>query len=421
MGSLLDLYNKDPKAFRFRSRVRDSKPVLIGRFLNHGVGDPSYASLEHESALCLDQVNQRTNGKFLTGQFFGLDRYKTVRIPGPATSKSYYWNGTNRDLRYEGLIVPDLPPIYVSRYGDSPFENAARSIYDSEVTHFGAEALSKSRPDNPLFDLSTAIGELKDLPSSLRQRFLIGKRPLKSIADLGLAYQFGWAPLFRDVRDLVLNSFNLNKAANQLIANEGRPVRRYRLLRSSTVSIDPVRRRTYGAAGSLPVTTDFYPDLPSHTDTASVTDRVWTTSVFVYRLPGGPRTDLWTYNLYRKLLGVELSPKVVYNLVPWSFLADYFTSLGDYVDAVAGSSTVEELSVLNAFVMRHKKFETKRSCNYTLFNGRDVIVSGSNSSSIVYESKRRGVIDPTNPGLEVGKNLTDSQLGILGLLGLSRL
>lgn len=426
MPTLLDRYNQNPRAFRFRSRNGYGRSTFLGTFYDtYGNRYPNYAALRYEVGLCLDNTNSPVNGKYYGGSFFGLDRYGYHHNPGGANCFSSYYgvnqSGNLNKSHYEGNIIGGVPPAYVSRYGESAYEDAFRGVFENETDQLGAKALSNLRPDSPLIDSATAIAELRDIPRSLHQRFNIGDKPLKGISDLALAYQFGWAPLFRDVRDFVTKSFDVNRTLNQLIRDEGRLIRRFRNLHDKTVTRDPVVGSGYGSVGSQSFTTDYYVGVPSHIDVCKVTDRAWASGVFTYSLPGGDRTQLWQNNVRRKILGLELSPAVVYNLIPWSFVLDYFTDVGDYVDAIYGSSTVDRLNVSSAFVMRHKRGSVERQANYAL-RGRDGgVVNGVLSCVTFSESKRRTVIDASSPGVDFGKDPSDFESAILGLLGLSRL
>lgn len=63
---------------------------------------------------------------------------------------------------------------------------------------------------------------------------------------------------------------------------------------------------------------------------------------FKYWLPPGPRDFPWTARLRRRMLGSRVTPSVAWNLMPWTFLVDYFSTLGKAVENL-GPGVEEQL------------------------------------------------------------------------------
>jgi len=288
------------------------------------------------------------------------------------------------------------------------------NFYSSDA--WGATAWSKMKPDKPNMAAFNAIYELKDVPEMLRQRFL--QNGLSEIGNYYLALKFGWEPLLRDVRDFVLTHMKSQDRLKQLIRDEGRPVRRRITLQDS-----PDEESTVQRAG-----TDFYPSFVGYfygpgawsRDTIMSNDRVWASARFRYWLPGGPRDVYWSAAMKAKIFGLYPTPKVIYDMIPWSWLVDWFSNLGDCISNLQ-TSVVDRLAADYAYVMREVSRTLTRTTQATFYHDKTLepfTVTGSSTST--QASKYRVGADPFGFGTPEN-SLSGVQLSILGALGLSRL
>jgi hypothetical protein len=118
---------------------------------------------------------------------------------------------------------------------------------------------------------------------------------------------------------------------------------------------------------------------------------------------------------------LSLTPSVVYNIIPWTWLIDYFTNLGDVFDAI--SSGVEERFIADYFyVMREVSYTDYHQCSFDVYT--NWTASSTERIDCTWETtvtqKHRTVASPFGFGL-TDDSLSPLQLGILGALGLSRL
>lgn len=188
------------------------------------------------------------------------------------------------------------------------------------------EALARTNPAKPIVDLPLFLFELRELPRALRD---LG-RQLDGAArsDPGgtyLSYQFGWAPLFSDLRTLL----SLVKETEKRIKSLKEDARHQRSKgglpgRSWTVS-DKTYRWSYGGSGMYVryrrtyeetnwYSTAYYvdpSDLPSLTDSG--------------------------YERMQWALGLKVSASTVWNAIPWSWLIDYFSTIGSFMEANRGN------------------------------------------------------------------------------------
>ena len=203
-----------------------------------------------------------------------------------------------------------------------------------------------------------------------------------------------------------------------LLSHNGKPVRR-RVNIAETIS-DPGLLAGNSYAGLYPVlVTQYYTRQPTYLEKTWTEDRVWASARFRYWLPEGPRDVQWTNKMKRALLGLNPSPSVVYNAVPWTWLIDWFTNVGNLIENVE-PGVADRLAADYFYVMR--EIQWRRTQDTVGFfrdpQGNPFTVSASASYSKFRKTRIKG--DPfgfnTNPA-----SLSGVQLAILGALGMSRI
>jgi len=288
----------------------------------------------------------------------------------------------------------------------------------ADPTSWGATAYKRMRPDLPSFNLANAIYELKDVPGMLKQRFT---PELREIGNTFLAYQFGWKPLLQDVRDTVLTQMSAQKRLNQLIRDNGRPVRRKIMLEDTRISTTYDNVKTYPVAGMVPVlTSQFYQGAECIHNLYDYR-RTWASAQFRYWLPEGPRDIVWKRRMLANIFGLNVTPDMVYKAVPWTWLVDWFSNAGDVISNMSGGMA-GRLAADRYYLMQERGAyytlqSTQRFCKddgkFSL-----ITVNGTNTCQWYHKVRMKG--DPF--GLNTSPNqLTGMQQAILGALGLSRL
>lgn len=213
---------------------------------------------------------------------------------------------------------------------DPPF--AAVPPYDV------ANIWARTNPSRASVLLPAAIFELKDLPDMIRQagRFLKTARrdwpslvrPGKETRDLAsanLALQFGWAPLVSDLVKMAKFQSSVDKRRKEIEANTSSGGYRRRItLGTSTLSISGSRAVNFGNYRNF-----FVPY------TGKSTSKQWAVVKWQPTSPGTsilPKSD---NELRRLLAGLTLSQALInaWEVLPWSWLIDYFTNIGDVLQA----------------------------------------------------------------------------------------
>lgn len=181
--------------------------------------------------------------------------------------------------------------------------------------------LARTNPGRASVSMPVFIGELRDLPHMVQ---LAGNSILKRTSSGYLAWEFGWKPLFSDLRKMLDFQATVAKRVRELerLYGKGGLKRRMSLANSgleshSNVTIDSTishlvncRRNTFTARRSWG-TVRWKPDtLPALEH----------------------RPDL--QKLARKaVFGLSLQAEDAWNLIPWTWLIDWFSNAGEYISA----------------------------------------------------------------------------------------
>jgi len=406
-----------PTFLRVRTRNASGSPAYMGS--THSVFDDSvistgYMVLDQTAGYVADEGgNTFRDGHYSGGGYFRLYRNGVRYEPTGAIDILTAKNGP----RYsDARIIAGIPDRYQFDFTWNGNYNPENFDADS----FGAEAWNRARPAQPRLSVLNSLLELREWPSTTKPKIL-KYRNTKAWADYHLAIQFGWLPLLSDVQNFVQNFIERNKQADQLIRDEDRPVRRrFELGSKSHPNSNPsVRGQSYGAVQSGMVT-DAFAGVPTYEDSCEWGNKLWFSGRFRYHLPGELRDLDWRRALIMKIVFGTPSPSVVYNAIPWTWLIDYFSNVGDIISNM-DNGLASTLTADYAFVMQTKYIRyTRKAYGYVKRHG------GGNqdfqcSTQIVKETKERTIVNPFGPSFNDFGSLSDQQVGILGALGLSNL
>lgn len=120
------------------------------------------------------------------------------------------------------------------------------------------------------------------------------------------------------------------------------------------------------------------------------------------------------------LFGLTPTPQVIWNAIPWSWLADWFSNAGDVLSNL-DTGVADRCAADYFYVMREKGIIITYNCDFYLANTTRYEGNHFSLDSVAQattKSRLRG--DPF--GFHLSEiNLNPMQLSILGALGLSRL
>lgn len=202
------------------------------------------------------------------------------------------------------------------------------------------ELHARTNPSKPSIDIANFIGELKDLPHMLKQvgDSYVKKKLGHATGAYNLQYQFGWKPLLGDlakmltIQDLVTSRFNQLRK----LRDNGSTVRKVQLFNQTSTATGGGRNDHWNMA--LKTVRN---------------DKIWGYTIWE-PTDSFPLTDAELYALARKVaLGLSIRPEVGWNLLPWSWLIDWFSNVGTFLEANNNSA---RLTCKVANLCYHKTF-----------------------------------------------------------------
>lgn len=314
------------------------------------------------------------------------------------------------------------------------------SFIDSFANKHLPEVLPKALANRRQFNLFYQLGELKDLPQLIdgTRAFLdeltrFAKDPVtslhladKTLAGAYLTKIFGYDSLLQAAQQLIAYPTKLSKKLNYLLQKNGKTV--------------PVRAlRIYDGPQVLPfsVMADLVPSMIPVPYCETTNLRCYDLSKVEYRCSVNQRINFpkvgTPYGSAQTLSNsIGLTPRVVdlYNLIPWTWLIDWFTGLSSYLDmfeAVNG-----DWQLINAgfvHVLAHVEFAltgtvTIRNHRITLFSDGTESESFFDPVEVPVNFFYSGIADTRYNVVDLGAvkavdlpdSLTDQQLSIITAL-----
>lgn len=317
-----------------------------------------------------------------------------------------------------------------------------------ELNALGSSYIRKFRPGNPFGTLGLLIGELHQIP---RIPILALKHRSARFRDIGSEYlniEFGWKPFLKDLVNLYESQRVMSSALRKLVINNGISIKRRSKRDEDTISSDwengyipyPFTWMGDGSSGGSSTLEEFYSLGPFNagadsdmtgfvswkTRTQTITES-WFVGTFKYYVPD-IGSDRWTEKAKSALFGVNATPSLIYELMPWSWLIDWFANVGDIMSNVS-SNAVDNETLDNAHVMQTvtDRFDVHAHVAWDYyertFAGTPVfsVAPGSDDLhfSSIWKSKYRQKASPFGFGLKTA-DFTLRQKAILAALATSR-
>lgn len=322
-------------------------------------------------------------------------------------------------LNYTGRVVPSVSPGSIPSPPVIPLWSEEQALLNSKSPIL----YKRARPGNPTADVGVTLTEFvrEGLPN-IPGRLLARLRNMRSVGKEYLNVQFGWAPLVRDIQKMYETYRRLDQHLKQLSRDNGKSIRRRRSLgvqTSSSITTESFTRPYERIFNPPP-----WAALSTGSSTLSVLTKTeeeyWFVGSFRYYIPD-IGSDQWTRRATRALFGANPTPEVLWNVLPWSWLLDWFGNIGDVVSNISPNAA-DNLTSEYAFTMHRKITKVYTECTgiYTPFASTKV-QPGTYSCSTVEITSSKSRIE-TNPyAASLGwDGLSPYQLSILGALGISR-
>nr|UJQ85137.1 MAG: hypothetical protein 1 [Leviviridae sp.] len=362
----------------------------------------------------------KSEGMDLGGEFYTRNQeYEVTHAPTVSA-----WTTD----RYNSYIASYNGRIYASLL-DLPGTGDSFAATGSSLDALGTTAISRTIPTNPVVDGSTFFGELvrDGFPAVIGAATLGLKKG--GLAGDFLNFEFGVLPLISDIRNFLKAVTKSEMILTQLRRDSGRVVRRryYFPIELTSTETSNVGTLAGFKPWPQPVYSSYWPfdyTLSRSIKHTSIKKEVWFSGAYTYYLDMGDETHdkLIRYSQYaKKLLGIRLTPDVLWNLAPWSWMIDWVTNLGDVFHNVSAFAS-------DGLVLRYGYVMAKTTHRYSKtvtgirpLAGRnvyqDTLLPVSTTSSFVLKQRRKAT--PYGFGLELdGFDLR--QWAILGALGMTR-
>lgn len=264
--------------------------------------------------------------------------------------KYFYLDHTDYNYSMRG------PSGYISRARvetlRNQIESRALAVMQANVLRLykGCSAQKKAttlfRNAVELRDLPKSVLQLKETLINLRNWSVVHQVPQKLLEQLHsfktnlrdipkeyVSYAFGWRQTYSDLQDLLLSTERISKRINFLIRRNGKAT-------------------TYRAQAKVPgafATTSGFDYAMFNGESSPIIDsnvvyehnlRMVINTTFEF-----PEVDTPTFRKkeFIRQLGVVPSPMDLYNLTPWTWLVDWFTGLGNYLETIERINTDREL------------------------------------------------------------------------------
>lgn len=305
----------------------------------------------------------------------------------------------------------------------------------------------KTRPGNSVANVGQFLVELRDLPTvpglgnvTRKLRVPLSQVPsvlrgqLRGFQNLGSEYLnvvFGWKPFVSDVRKMYNLWHKIDREMAKIIRENGKGIHRKATVSREKTSTQPpgtsynlayvschgAPPNMFGVTGSTVVKV-----------TSTFEEHVWFSARYRYYIPNVSSSQ-WNRRARLALFGGLPTPEVLWEVLPWSWLVDWFSNVGDVVSN-ASPNAVDNLTMSHSYIMRHVRETTQWTAEThhpprntgagtsfpTVFRGVDFTFSTTETVEI---KSRYGGGNPF--GLNVGlSTLSGGQLAILAALGISR-
>jgi len=290
-----------------------------------------------------------------------------------------------------------------------------------ELKDLSRSVASLQRTLKDFAKLSASLGS----KSKLRDSIFDLKRTAKNIPNEYLSYHFGWKMLYKDLMDLLATPEKLSKKMAFLIKRAGKPTT-FRTKRSFVSALSE------GVSGFVYDISPFEQDSSTTQRLARETElRMVINATFDFPPPSGVSFRIGSF---LDSIGVIPRPTDLYNLVPWTWLLDWFTGLGNYIEVIdninrdpglinwgmiTGQTKGKIITNYKAKSLTSTYLREDGIPDYTLLEELQPV---SHESVLLYECRiRKDMAQVLDVNTTAGLNLSAYQLSILGALLAQRL
>jgi hypothetical protein len=367
-----------------------------------------------------EHVHNQLNGLDIGGEFYSEQQTyeRQYRDYSPYSFKgAYIGSSTN----FRGFVLPGLSQV------PEPLKSWPTIDLNekTQLAAVGSTAISRTKPLDPTSNAATFFGEmfLGGNPRMLGAELLRNRAAFfRSLGSEYLNVEFGWKPFISDLRKFLFSVKESDKILNQVKRDSGKVVRRkYRF--------PEVRIRSFEYSGT------YYQEFEDHWSGAfwalnpggaqsgyrEAVRNYWFSGAYRYYLaPGDSRWGkIERYvALADKLLGVRITPEVLWELAPWSWLVDWVSNVGDVISNL--STFANDGTVLKYGYVMGDVSITDYHASSSGVRWANGTYSGPAQFSRGIRAKMRQRATPYGFGLDPSVDFTARQWAIIAALGLTK-
>lgn len=347
------------------------------------------------------------------------------------TEKTFLGSLSHRSVSISRGTIQYTGPLIPADSGAVPPTGDKAANFDNQ-SYYGPKAIAGTIPTDPATHVAEVLGEILErsfLPSLTGVKFKTFQEMLNRISEGYLNFQFGWKPFKKDIQDLLAGVTSANEVIRQYERDSGKPVRRkYNFPVENATTVTTSTNSTVmpqDGHGGYPNSSSYSQYLGigsrggTHTKTVSTEKKIWFSGAYTYlaslNYNSGSAISERAASI-NHLLGLELTPKDVWDLAPWSWLVDWRYNVGDNIKN-ASLLASDGLVIKYGYLM----CTTSTVTTHTLEGWTDWSGSSYGPISATFYSikKERHRASPygfgTNPA-----SLSDKQWAILAALGFTR-
>lgn len=349
--------------YGFRREVRKTQSMTLGKGLYAPLTGTSTSTFVADDRTDISLDDQQAINGFISdttrhtrGQYFSQGECE-MYFPKIVCASSKYKRVQNRseviqvatDL-YQNSVYSETveygfggPSARLSREAHDTWLNQYRTYALNRITEHAFPLAAQCMPGRRRYSLVYSVAELRDLPRTLRDSMAFFQdifghvRDLKSLGDLYLMYRFSYESTVKDVMRLLEMPAKISADVNRLLSRSGKST----TFRSRRV----VNEKLATLPGFTTEVFDIFDESgASHSSNEGF--HSWEVRVAINLRLQLPYVDIPGAEkilLVLQELGALPSPSDIYNLIPWTWLIDWFTGVSDYLEAVEAITFDESL------------------------------------------------------------------------------
>lgn len=289
----------------------------------------------------------------------------------------------------------------------------------SNLDLVGSRFVTETIPTSPPLSASVSLAELfrEGLPSMLGAALSLRSKVdfFRSLGSEYLNVEFGWKPIVSDVKAACKAIMESEDTMNRLVANSGKDLERKRLHPPERIA--GTESITFAPSGMY--THIGWNSPPRYTTFTTAVRQQWFSGSYTYYIPKSSLEGISGIATRARLLyGLEITPEVLWNLAPWSWLVDWFANVGDLMHNVSAFQS-DGLVLRHGYVMETTSLHVRRQNSVSPIHGSGEM----DHSTLVADEfhgtwKRRAKATPYGFGLN-SSAFTNRQWAILGALGMT--